>query len=750
VDEPPEIVTTELTVGQLSNTYNFLGQIGSGGMGVIYRAHHAMLNKDVAIKILHQVNDLTVQRFQREAQAAYNLHHENVVAVHEFGVTEQGQPYMVMEFIDGKTLSSLIDERGALPIELCINIFKQVCNGIVHAHARGVLHRDLKPSNVMLSDPESWSPHVRIVDFGIAKVLDSNDLDSGKLTRTGDFMGSPMYMSPEQCLGKNVDLRSDIYSIGCIMFEALTGRPPLQGETSMETMLMQMNDKAPSLKEGSGGKAFPVWMERLVARALAKDPGARFGSADELKKALEERVVADVKAPGQKDRGFTVPKSLRLPIIATAVALSAVAGLSVFLMAPRPVKKESKMPSQVLAEQFPNLKFGKKKTDGAYNDFTLDPSVISPPTHDEVVARNVADREQTKISTQWQTINDSALSGLKDRVDINTLELAGSKISDKALEHAHHLPLIRIELNSNPKITNKVLNYIKSDFLEELDLSRTGFNGDGIPALSKFENLRTLALASDHITDPDLTSLKKLVGLINLDLSDNPKITDAALSVISKLPKLRQLNLTKTGINGQGLTELRNLRDLSMLNIGGTKVDDRGVVAIHSLPLTVLNLFNTAITDGALESIAKIKTLHELGLQGVPLSLASMKLIAALPLNSLILYQCDINNEDLAELSRCKTLRDLKLSGNRSINGAGIDAIAMLPLQEIFLVKTQFTDNDLPHFYNFKELRSIDFTGCPGVTQDGANRLKAALHHDCSVLPFDTPSLTRINFGAAF
>ncbi len=748
MDEPPQIFTTELTVGQLSNTYNFIGQIGAGGMGVIYKAHHAMLNKDVAIKILHLVNELNVQRFQREAQAAYNLHHENVVAVHEFGVTEQGQPYMVMEFIDGKTLSDLIEERGALPIELCINIFKQVCNGISHAHSRGVLHRDLKPSNVMLTDPESWSPHVRIVDFGIAKVLDTNELGSGKLTRTGDFMGSPLYMSPEQCLGKNVDLRSDIYSIGCIMFEALTGSPPLQGETSMETMLMQMNDKAPSLKEGSGGKTFPAWIERLVARALAKDPEERFRTVDELKKALEERVVADVKVPGQKDSGFTALKSLRIPII-SAVALSVVAGLSSLLIAPRPVKEESKMPSQVLAEQFPNLKPG-KKTDGNYDDFTLDPSVLSPPTHDEVVARYVADREQTKISTMGQIINDSALSGLKDRVDISTLELAGSKISDKALEHAHHLPLIKVDINRNPKITNKVLNYIKPDFLEELDLSKTSFNGAGIPALAKFQNLRTLALVSDHITDADLGSLKKLSGLINLDLSNNPKITDAALSVISKLPKLRQLNLTNTGISSKGLSELRDLRDLSVLNISDTKVDDRGLVAIQNLPLTTFDLLNTAITDGALKGIAKIRTLRELGLQKVPLTLDSMKLIASLPLNSLTLYQCDLTNDGLAELSHCKTLRELKLSGNRLISGAGIRAIAKLPIQELSLVQTSFTDNDLPVFYDWKELRSVDFSRCPGVTQSGVDRLKAALGHDCSVLPFDTPNVSRINFGAEF
>lgn len=748
VDDPTRFSSNGPSFGQLSNTYRFFGQIGAGGMGVIYKAHHAILKRDVAIKILHQVNDVTVQRFQREAQAVFNLHHENVVAVHEFGVTDEGQPFMVMEFIEGKTLSNVIDERGSLPLDLCVNIFKQVCSGMSHAHSRGVLHRDLKPSNIMLTAPDSWTPQVRIVDFGIAKVMDvdEDDTSTSKLTRTGDFVGSPLYMSPEQCLGKNIDVRSDVYSIGCIMFEALTGHAPFSGGTQMEIMLRQMNDKAPTLKEGSDGHAYPAWIERLVARALAKDPNLRFQSIDELKKALEERVVADVKLVNNDGSS----KKIGMPVIACAVvALAAVAAAAVFYATPQTKKPVEKMPSQLLAEQFPDLKVGQGSKE-PYNDVTNDPSVLTAPSHDDILARSVADRLQTEISCQNQHVSDSALYGLKDRVDIKSLMLEDSNISDKALQYARHLPLAKLGLSSNRKITDKVLAFINPATLEELYLSKTSFKSSGIAALAKFKNLRILGLSSDKIDEKDMAVLANCSNLIDLNLAKNPNIGDAACAVISHLTKLRTLNLDSTKVGGRGLAALNTLKDLSVLSLNDTKVDDAGVAAIQSLPLTSLEIQRTAITDGAIKSIGTMKTLRELGLQGVPLSVESIKLIAALPLNKLILYKCDLDDKKLEILSHCTTLRELHLSGNNAITVAGLGLFSKLPIQELNLQRMNISDRDLPVFYGWKNLRTIDLGRCPGVTQAGADNLKKAIGHDLSVLPFDDPDISHINWGAPF
>ncbi|HEY9730428.1 MAG TPA: protein kinase [Drouetiella sp.] len=754
MDDSAQISTNGPSFGRLSETYRFSGQIGAGGMGVIYRAHHAMLKKDVAIKILHQVNEMTVQRFQREAQAAYNLHHENVVAVHEFGVTDEGQPFMVMEFIQGKTLASVIDERGALPLDLCVKIFKQVCSGVAHAHSRGVLHRDLKPSNIMLTDPDSWNPQVRIVDFGIAKVLDmaEDDTSTGKLTRTGDFVGSPLYMSPEQCLGKNIDLRSDIYSIGCIMYETLTGRAPFIGGTSMEIMLRQMNDLAPTLKEGGGGTSYPAWIERLVARALAKDPNKRFQNVEEMKKALEERVVAEVKASSANK---SAPRFSKPVVLAGALLVLSVVAFGAFaLLSPRGEKPHEKMPSEQLAAQFPDLKIDKNKKveKGAesYDDITSDPTVLTAPLHDEIVERSVADRLQTEISSQGQTLSDSALYGLKDRVDIKSLLLSGANISDKALRYARHLPLVKVELNYNPKITDKVLAYLNPETLEELSLSHTGFKSAGLPALSKFKNLRTLNLSSDGIDERDLPVLANCANLISLDLSNNLEIYDAACQTVARLTKLRSLNLGTTRIDGRGLIAFKTLKELKALDLNGSKVEDSGVVSLQNLPLSTLELQMTAITDGAIKAIAKMKTLRELGFQRVPLSLDSIKLISTLPLNKLILYNCDITNADLEALSHTRTLRELHLSGNQKISAEGLKLLSGLPIQELVLQKVNISDADLDIFADWKNLRNIDLSKCPGVTSAGAERLKKSIGHDLSVFPFDEPIIKNINFGSPF
>lgn len=752
VDEPTQISTNGPSFGRLSETYRFSGQIGAGGMGVIYKAHHAMLKKDVAIKILHQVNDLTVQRFQREAQAAYNLHHENVVAVHEFGVTDEGQPYMVMEFIQGKTLAAVIDERGALPLDLCVKIFRQVLSGVAHAHSRGVLHRDLKPSNIMLTDPDSWNPQVRIVDFGIAKVLDmaEDDTSTGKLTRTGDFVGSPLYMSPEQCLGRNIDLRSDIYSIGCIVYESLTGHAPFVGGTSMEIMLRQMNDPAPTLKEGAGGNSFPAWIERLVARALAKDPNQRFQNIEEMRKALEDRVVAEVKVSGQDKTGLRLSKPQL--VAGGALALSVVAVGALALFAPKSEKAHEKMPSEQLADQFPDLKIDKKneKNKESFDDVSNDPTVLTAPLHDEIVERSVADRLQTEISSQGQTLSDSALYGLKDRMDINGLLLNGSHISDKALQYARHLPLAKVELNYNRKITDKVLAFLNPDTLEELSLSETGFKSSGLASLAKFKNLRVLNLASDGINGQDLPALVNCANLISLDLSNNLEIYETACPTLARLTRLRTLNLSTTRIDGRGLSAFKTLKELKALDLNGTKVDDAGVSALQGLPLSTLQLQMTAITGGAAKYIAKMKTLRELGLQHVPLSLESIKLIATLPLNKLILYNCDITDEDLEALSRSKTLRELHLSGNQKISAAGLKLLSDLPIQELVLQKVNLGDADLEIFANWKNLRNIDLRNCPRVTTAGAESLKKSIGHDLSVYPFDEPIIKNINFGSPF
>lgn len=275
-----------------SDRYEIVRPLGSGGMSTVYLAKHLLMNKMVAIKVLqtHIASDTkVVQRFKREAQAVSQLSHKNVVAVYDFGVSPDAQAYMVMEFLQGMSLWEVISQGGPLSWQELAPLMLQVCNGLGHAHGKGVVHRDLKPGNIMLAPTENDQEYVaKLVDFGFAKTLESNEQ---RITRSGEVFGSPLYMSPEQCQGLNADQRSDIYALGCIMFETLVGHPPFVGNSIAETLIMHLNAPPPLIPADSG---IPNWMYDVIEKAIRKDPGQRFQNVQEMSAAISSGLHASV------------------------------------------------------------------------------------------------------------------------------------------------------------------------------------------------------------------------------------------------------------------------------------------------------------------------------------------------------------------------------------------------------------------------------------------------------------------------
>ncbi|HEY9871480.1 MAG TPA: serine/threonine-protein kinase [Candidatus Obscuribacterales bacterium] len=263
----------------LADRYEILSVLGSGGMSSIYKARHSELGKYFAIKVIHShlASDvLMVKRFRQEAKAVSLLSHPNVISVQDFGITPDGQPYLVMDFLDGMDLRALLGKP--MDIQHALPIFLQICEGLAHAHEHDVIHRDLKPDNVMIVR-EGAGFRVKIVDFGLAKSIQTTH----KLTRTGDLFGSPHYMSPEHCLGQRLDHRTDIYSLGCIMYECLTGNPPFDAENPIQVVHKQIHESPPPIPPDL---AVPDWLVREVMRALEKDRQRCHSSARELKDAL--------------------------------------------------------------------------------------------------------------------------------------------------------------------------------------------------------------------------------------------------------------------------------------------------------------------------------------------------------------------------------------------------------------------------------------------------------------------------------
>lgn len=261
-----------------ADKYELLEEIGQGAIGTIYKARHIALDSLVAIKVLNQVTEDTVTflRFQREAKAASKISHPNVINVFDFGIWEDHQPYMVMDYLEGDTLDRVVKKKNRITLLEVVDIILPVAKGLAHAHASGILHRDLKPSNIMILNDGDAAGRVKILDFGLAKLLFRDDGVS--LSATGAILGSPAYMSPEQAKGSTVDGRTDIYSLACIVFQLITGEPPLMGDSAPETFMKRLNQDAPLLSSFVEGK-IPVQLDSLISRMLERDPNKRLKSS---------------------------------------------------------------------------------------------------------------------------------------------------------------------------------------------------------------------------------------------------------------------------------------------------------------------------------------------------------------------------------------------------------------------------------------------------------------------------------------
>jgi serine/threonine-protein kinase len=264
-----------------------LEPIGHGGMAVVYRAHQDRLERTVAIKVLSEnlaASPEFMERFRREARTAANLHHPNVITVHDFGEDERGVPYLVLEYIAGPTLADLMDtglDDARIP-----DLLDQIAAGLDYAHARGIIHRDVKPGNVLVTE----DGRAVLTDFGLAWLL-----EGAHLTLTGGVIGTPEYMSPEQATGDPIDHRCDVYALGVVLYEMLVGERPFVADTPIGVLLKHLQDPAPSILQARPD--LPPAVGPVLERALAKSPDERYASAGELARAFRTAISAAPAVP---------------------------------------------------------------------------------------------------------------------------------------------------------------------------------------------------------------------------------------------------------------------------------------------------------------------------------------------------------------------------------------------------------------------------------------------------------------------
>ena len=287
------LIADKLRNGSIfGESYEVIDFIGAGGIGNVYLVKHLMMNKNVALKLIHAhfaTEPKYVHRFQREAKSTSSLSHPNIVAVHDFGISLDGQAYLVMDYLDGQSLAERIQAFGAIPWNQGVPIFIQICQGLKHAHSQGVIHRDLKPANVMLVEDAEAGRIAKLVDFGLAKAPEA----SVALTKTGELLGSPTYMSPEQCRGETADERSDIYSFGSLMYDCLAGHPAIINSNIYDTLMMQVYEPTPLFEPGL---EIPLWLRNCVYKCLEKDPAKRHQTVvdilDQLFAGLQQELAS--------------------------------------------------------------------------------------------------------------------------------------------------------------------------------------------------------------------------------------------------------------------------------------------------------------------------------------------------------------------------------------------------------------------------------------------------------------------------
>ena len=327
-DSGPASVRDSLIGQTIEGRYKVEALLGEGGMGLVYRARHTALGKTLAIKVLRpdvSKDDEVLQRFKQEAQSASNIGNQHIVDVSDFGVTPNGATYFAMEFLDGVDLITAVDESKKMKADRVVHIGKQLCRALGAAHDAGIVHRDLKPENVYLIRRNGDDNFVKVLDFGIAKVADSGT----RLTRAGEVFGTPHYMSPEQSGGKEVDHRTDIYALGVMFYEMLTGQVPFDADNMMGILTKHMYEDPipPTVRE----PMIPDGLEAVVLKCLAKDRQHRYQSMAELKvdldrvevgleiAASEFNALRATRPPSKIDRRFQIAIGVAAVLAASAL-----------------------------------------------------------------------------------------------------------------------------------------------------------------------------------------------------------------------------------------------------------------------------------------------------------------------------------------------------------------------------------------------------------------------------------------------
>ncbi len=606
--------------------FKIIELLGEGGMGSVYRVEHLLMNRQFALKCLnkYQAVDAGWKRFQNEAKAAHMLDHANLLKVYEFGLLPGGQPFFLMELVEGVTLADEIKHLGHLPVERAIKIFIQVAFAIGYAHESRVIHRDLKPSNIMLvgKRAESDAEVVKVVDFGIAKLTGVDEFNQQTLTKTGEIFGSPLYMSPEQCTGVAVDHRSDLYSLGCVFYEALTSAPPFMGESALSTMMKHQSETQASLKEASLGMQFPPGLEHVVARLLEKDPQRRYQSADQLARDLihversfnddedqaqtssrAEAAVKRSRRDGAQQTAQVESKSFGMATVLGIAACTGVVGIASGYFLPH-ASKQTDAAVMPLAAKLDPKNEAEVSSSKQWSQIAVDKRVFQFPAATSLGQLIAADG-QTHAATGKVSVPKDLQLGL---VPSDSL-VKNPQLLDKFKPGE----LVVFDFDTNKNVTPAFFEKIGTmTQLKGLNLFDTEFSNRDVHILSKLTNLLYLDLGFTEISAKEALKYAPLKSLQCVDLSgvDDGK---AIIEKMPEMPELRQLMLVNCELKDEDMIPLVKTDHLKILDLAWSKLTDKGVETLSKLKnLEYLDISKSYVSPEVWKSLVKMPNLRKI------------------------------------------------------------------------------------------------------------------------------------------
>ncbi len=597
--------------------YQPIKRIGMGAIGSVYLCHDVNLNKRVAVKTLHSaLMGPQLVAFQNEARVLSKLEHPNIVQILDFGATPQGSPYMVLEYGKGTPLSLELADHGPLTVDFANKVFAQLIDALVYCHNHSVMHRDLKPENILLYTKKDGSTFVKLIDFGIAMVADQDQEKTSMAGKT--ITGTPAYMSPDQVRGYKYDARSEIYSLGCVLYESLTGRPPFLGETALDVLNKHANEE-PVAVAAIAEQELPQNMLDAIEKCLKKRPADRFQNMKEVGEALGYAHDEDVHTESVEP---SKPTSTSTRILIGAIACSAIVvatGIGFYLQqenakteqtkAAKAEKRLQKERSQTITG-FPSYErpvVGGGKIDYRVEKRRVPNDILVSGVLNRAAFEDIAMKYRPTTlgigGIEMSAIDWSALSELKNMSSLYMLDLTDTQFGDSDVEALKGVPQIKKLSLRGTKITNAGLKKLQESNalpnLQSLLMGHTRTTGDIFPTLYKMPNLQSLDLeALDRITPEHLRMLVKMPRINALDFGSNP-IGDEGLRILSG-KNLDTLGLEDCNVSDKGVAYLSHQKHLRKLNLAhNPNVTDKSLPLLAKLPnLVVLRTgIQTAISD---------------------------------------------------------------------------------------------------------------------------------------------------------